>query len=444
MNLWGLDTFFEMLPPVIFVIILLFNIQKIWNFLKDSITSANNNGSVKEIVFILVVCIIIIISVLMYIYSVLKIKYAYEVGSRNEKSCGNEFLLVDSANYNMFKVIPDQFDTVKVSYIMMMVGINLILVALLFTCVYDTLEYKNINNVIYIWIPVILQVMCIACSWWGSNNIMTEINKPDYLPDSYNGVSKSSFMSFAGFIIGVWVMYIIVYNYMKQEGKNYLTYNMLLIVSIFMVILLWFSFDFVNLYKSARSKWSGYLNTLETQVGVLAGGKTTYQDVYAAYKKGDQFCTYLARNVKSIFYNSEPDPNLDTTPYIISQKNGMELENFLLLPETTVSCALKQTITKYYTDSNSDCTTPNATDGIREILRAIRNWKDPETEINGITNTASGLTMLIILLLLYPMFHNMYTKDNGAYKGSIIVGTSISVLSAFFLAGMYGWINQVA
>lgn len=118
------------------------------------------------------------------------------------------------------------------------------------------------------------------------------------------------------------------------------------------------------------------------------------------------------------------------------QENNKELDSFLLNPN--IKCGVAHSISKYYTDG-TECPA-SSSDGIREILKNLRNFKDHKVVLDDLTSTSAVLSFLLLMALAFPAFHKMYKYDGG----SAVVGVCIFLFIAFWFAGVYGWATQIA
>jgi hypothetical protein len=306
--------------------------------------------------------------------------------------------------------------------------------------VFNDLPWLDLSNKIKSWVIILFLLSSFITFITGCGILNSDIDKfttVSYLDPTPNSTVLAWVLSPT---ITFWVVYIISTFFWEKTNDKTL-YICLFVASIFIVILLLKSLNFVNLDGTIKKDYTDKISKLKEVIKTLCTVKnktpSTYQDVYANYLKKDPFSTYLVYNIKSVFRNTDPDPNMkigDLYAYVMHQTNGKELDSFLLDPN--VECNYAQAISKYYTAKGCDIAKHP---GLREILKDLRNYNNPKIVLDDLNSTAAWFGMLLLLCLIYPAFHEIF-KQNSV---STVVCAAISVIIAFWFTGVYGWANQV-
>lgn len=488
--------FIVMIPVVLFLMQLIDVYRTIKTYFPTDIPNIMDLIGGYVIFLYIVVLIIVGIAILLFFVAVIQLKNAWEVGMQKVQKCGNEFLEAETANYNLFHVeLPSkrQRDKVKGSVVTMSIAI---LLTMVFSVFYsgtsktplDTNSFvticKSIGNIILENIDPRKVDGCamlgmigffgwfLYCLITTIESFYTNLKLSTYTnfeaPEQWHSV-----VAFACFIVCLCGKIFL----MDSEGSFGANRNKLitmLILLIFMMIIIQFIFQYTKLY-TANNFYKTTTTNLMTKMNCLSHNKSNkYTDVITdvisentlkSSSISSRFCKYLMNNIKSLYPNGDP-PNSGTSPteeqydlwqFMMHQTNGKELEELYQdFSDTSKHSCEKNTdstlidpctkhqrlISRYYMDDGKDhrkCNRAGTTDGIRELLKSLRNYSDGKDVLDELMRYSQGMLITFAIMLFYPLFHMYYMNDSTG--ATVIVG--MFLVSLFIIAATYSYMNHV-
>jgi hypothetical protein len=394
---------------------------------------------------LLVAVLLIVVSLAFNIYAAYNLDFLMKYGSREKSECGNEYMEIETPNYQIYNVIAspnttyssymyDAFKYIQVAYITIFIAITFNILIDFGKIYRDRLSlnltpYQMITAVIILALTIAGIISYLVTVYTPYINPMLQnfktadiiIKKPDikHLLGLY--LTPIAFILPLGFI--GYIAYTQPENRSFIFDKTYLTFVTLYIIII--TISIKFNTSSLGVIGSIHSVYEPATENIKSNLNAILGTDVTTYPAMPPSTSSDQLKVFLIKNIKSIekvdgdnFILQDYKDNL--WKYLIHQ-NGKELEDI-------------------YKSASTDTTTKAIT-SIRSNMRILRNDTTIVGSLTGFTNITIQFAIIVFSLLVFAIFHLMYKHYEKPVTASIFIGSL--ALFLLILGPIYGWIMRV-
>jgi len=410
----------------------------------DLIKTIFDKGGIGIAIFL------ITLSIIFNIYAAYNLDFLKKFGTREKKECGNEYLEVETPNYQIYKVIAppnttyssymyNSFKFIQGAYITIFIAFSVNL----FIDLYKIGMDSSLPQQIRILTVIVAILMASGISSYLATvyapyitpmfqNFKTAdiiIKKPDTSRLLALYLTPMAFLLPLGFI--GYVVYTHAANSPITFDKSYLTF--IIVYFIIITVSIKFNSTSLDVIGSINSTYESTIADIQTNIKRILNddpkaspNPATTAPIMPPSTSADKLKVFLIKNIKAIenvdgdnFILQDYSDNL--WKYLIHQ-NGNELSDIY--------------------SATSDAKTQNAITNIRTGMRKLRNDKSIPKTLTTFTNTTLQFAIIIFSLIFFAVFHFIYKYRNQPVSASVFI--SSLAISLVILGPMYGWIMKVA
>ena len=387
--------------------------------------------------------IFIIFALLLNITAAYNLDFATKYGLREKNECGNEFLEIETPNYQIYNLIAAPNKTMssymKNAFIFVQVAWMILITAMTAKVFSDIYTYfqsqRNINNSLPI-LPL-LWLILIGCAYFAYfgffskyiNNLVQGMANADL---GHHGTPKVGNLKrlFALYLPTLSLIAPIIYvAYINFENFDtiYLIYALLYIIIISLAIQ--FNLKSLNVISLVNTSYSWIVEDIQKNLVNIIGTDATSTNLpqKPPQTDTDKLKTFLIQNIKSIEKTDGDnfilqDYKTAYWKYLLHQ-NGNELSDI------------------YRTNSTSGDNIKTYIDTIRKYMRNLRNDQSLQSAVNEFTQSTILFAITVFSIILFGLFHFVYE-----HLGRPVIGTlGISFIALLFviIGPVYGWLMRV-
>jgi hypothetical protein len=411
--------------------------------------------SIAKLIFeqgsLFVAVILIVLSLAYNIYAAYNLDFLMKYGSRENSECGNEYMEIETANYQIYNVIAspnttyssymyNAFKFIQGAYITIFIAITInILIdfgiiinnrgtlGLTISDSKKTIIWGILTLVIMISsiISYLVKVYApyITPMFQDFKTADIIIKKPDIKKQLELYLTPISFLILPPLLF---IGYIATYNQSKfsfKFDKEYFTFIAFYVIII--IISIKFNTSSLGVIGSIHNVYEPATETIKSKLNTILGANPTTYPAMPPSTSSDQLKAFLIKNIKSIEKVDGDnfilqDYNDKFWKYLIHQ-NGKELEDIY--------------------KSAPDTDTRNAITTIRSNMRTLRNDTTISGSLTGFTNITIQFAVIVFSLIVFAIFHLMYKHYQQPVTASIFIGSF--ALFLLILGPIYGWIMRV-
>jgi hypothetical protein len=395
----------------------------------------------------------ILISVMYNFQIAYKIDYASKYGLRQKSECGNEYMEIESQNYQIYNTVikntvetKDISNDEKVAFIIIFAAWLFMIITLIIHLLMTIYSLHsniilsptahgnakfNIEKLINIIVGVVVfigAILYIALSVTYTNSTLMPQIKTANIGDIKVVKSKTSKMLYQIYLpsLALLIPPIIYVIYKNQYDSIFLIYAIL--YTILFLVSYYECINFVSINSTIESNYSELITKIQQQINTIIGSdglNVTAMPSIPPHSDSDKLKFLLIQNIKS-FETTDGDNFILTDykdsywKYLIHQ-NGRELNDIY--------------------ESSTNAANKAAIDIIRNNMRALRNDTSIINELNTFTHSILGFAIVILSIVIFAIFHLLYKHNNRPVTATMIV--ALLSLLLIITGPIYGIIMRV-
>ena len=391
---------------------------------------------------------LVFIGIVFNIYASSQINFQYKYGTFNQRECGNEYLEIDTPNYQIYDLFtnkPHFIQLIVNSFILLQVGWITFITSIYILVSLDLISMKDITpfkRLFHLGIIGVFGMLFVSYLITFSINIK---NRRKFLtairPNIVNTFQTYSLFKFYLPTI-LWILPVI-YLAITNSADTISKYSIFIALYVLIIAIeiqlnasvfkLLSSFE--EVYLPIVSNDDGLEKMVEHILKDTSGANipitqppppdhTNYQLNYQ-----NAFKHYLMKNIKS-------RETTDGDSFVLTDKEGSYWK-YLLHQNGN---ELKDLLDNYSNDSNSKALTAYITQ-IRKNLRTLRNDTKLSESVTNYSDNIQLYSIAIFMVILFAIYHFIYTHLNNPVFASVMTGTI--VLLAVIIGPTYGFITNV-
>lgn len=389
-------------------------------------------------VLLVIAIIFIFISIILNINAAYKLDYLSKYGKREKEECGNEFMELETPNYQIYnelslknntkslgKVIVNGFILLQVSWMIVITALSLN-IGLDFWEMRDSLIRTNIT------IILIISILAFWSTYVGLyivniKGIIANIATANIAIDRKANIKKLYKLYLPTLLLIIPILVIAILN-KSSFNTIYVIYGIIYILII--VLAIKFNSKSIDLVSGVDSTYQIIINDIQSNIISLIGTKTgettlnTDMPQMPPTSVSDKLKYYLIHNIKSAeivdgdnFILQDYQNNY--WKYIIHQ-NGKELSEIYDIASNTQKTNI---------------------DTIRKNMRKLRNITPLQDLVSEYTTTTLYFAMVIILIILFGLYHLLFKHLNRPVTATI--GISTITILLLIIGPLYGWLMRI-
>jgi hypothetical protein len=372
--------------------------------------------------------------------------FASKYGLREKNECGNEYLEIETPNYQIYNLIAAPNKTMssymKNAFIFVQVAWMILITAICMKLFIDIYTYfkiqRNENStnpmIKFPFVPLgwLILIVCAYIAYFGTytnyiNNLVKGMANADIgntsTPKASN-LKKLFALYLPTLSLIVPIIYVAYINF-ENFDTIYLIYALLYVIIISLAIQ--FNTKSLNVISVVNSSYSNTVDDIQKKIVSILGTDTAATSLpkKPPQTDKDKLKTFLIQNIKSIETTDGDNFILQDYKnaywkYLIHQ-NGNELKDIY--------------------SSSTDAEAKKSIDKIRTDMRNLRNDKSLQSAVNDFTQSTLSFAITIFSIILFGLFHFVYKHLDRPVIGTL----SISFIALLFviIGPVYGWLMRV-